>query len=70
MYTFNGILNTKNTANVINKFIIFGSVKSKINLFEKDEALSKEQVRYVSNSIFYESFKNNLFFLIVSALVF
>ncbi|UCP02842.1 hypothetical protein JNG60_01465 [Mycoplasmopsis bovis] len=55
---------------VANTFIIFGSVKSKMNLFEKDEALSKEQVRYVSNSIFYESFKNNLFFLIVSALVF
>ncbi|NES53345.1 hypothetical protein G3565_33970, partial [Escherichia coli] len=26
--------------------------------------------RYVSNSIFYESFKNNLFLLIASALVF
>nr|WP_307936101.1 hypothetical protein [Mycoplasmopsis bovis] len=38
---------------VANTFIIFGSVKSKMNLFEKDEALNKEQVRYVSNSIFY-----------------
>nr|WP_233750066.1 hypothetical protein [Mycoplasmopsis agalactiae] len=42
---------------VANTFTIFGSIKAKMNLFEKDEALSKEQVRYVSNSIFYESFK-------------
>ncbi|MCE6056241.1 hypothetical protein J7889_01355 [Mycoplasmopsis agalactiae] len=55
---------------VANTFTIFGSIKAKMNLFEKDEALSKEQVRYVSNSIFYESFKNNLFLLIASALVF
>ncbi|WP_029513550.1 protein translocase subunit SecDF [Mycoplasmopsis primatum] len=58
-FTIQSFLWTLLFTNIIS-FISFGSIKNKINLYDKDETLSKDQIRNISNSIFYETFRNNV----------